>query len=1135
MKLQQLTIHNIASIEEAVIDFEAQPLADCEVFLITGKTGAGKSTILDAICLALYGQTPRLANTLMEGYTKDKEQDIKVKDPRQLMRRNTFEASVTLTFTGTNGIHYEATWSVARAYKKVAGKMQAKRWQLKDLDHDLVMTKDDEIKSAIATAIGLDFNQFCRTTMLAQGEFTRFLNSKDEEKAAILEKITGMDIYTKVGKKVYEITTQKEQLWKEANEKIENTPTLSDEDIANKQKEIETILASHHATKVRIDSNTTKRNWLKTNADIAAAIAATQTDYQRATATIASNDFREKENLVKQWDATIEARNLMTSIQKAESDRAVQQRALLMLQSDLTAVLNGLAYEEQHQQQIAAQLKAITQQIEQEKAHAAVYEQSQTIVGHLAVIADGRAKVVSCRQVIASENEMLCSKWVPARDHAQQQLDGAVKAFELQERALKTDEEALAALHLSTMRQQRDAAVLLLQNISTAQNHIEMLANERNRRALLAESIQKSEAELAEKRLLSDRLVPQIHDAKGKTEAHKEVLERMNDTVEKFAISLRQRLQLGDICPVCQQKITSTIPHEDQLAAMVNAQREAHREAEGAYQALVEKKNRLDAEIIATSKSLEQARTSLKNDTTIETLTQKAMAACTACGIATLDGHTLDALSQLNAQTETAKNHLAAKIADGEQRESAIATQRKAIDKARGALEHQKEGVLKAQQDIEKCQGRIREQEMLVRDKTEETAKAEVLAAHLITGQWSIDWHAEPQEFSALLREMATAYQRNIQNQQALDAQLQKTTQGLQTAHEVIDDIFLQMPSWATMGAEHAEPLPNLLKRANKIKGEQLTAMANIKQHDGTIEGGTQKLNDFLAVHPDIDRPLLTQLNVYTPQAIASIRMEQEHERNAVLTKKTLMEDAVRKQEQHNRQRPSLSADDSIESLEATIGADNKFLAELSEQKGAIDQQLKADEAQKRLLQQFIKDATTKKGDFEKWARLNTLLGDATGKTFRKIAQSYVLDSLIHAANSYMQSLTDRYTLRVAPGTFIISLEDAYQGYASRAASTISGGESFLVSLSLALALSDIGQQLAVDTLFIDEGFGTLSGEPLQHAIATLRSLHQASGRHVGIISHVQELRERIPIQIRVDQEGNSSSSRVSVVDIFGE
>ena len=113
MYLQTLSIHNIASIEDAMIDFQAEPLNDSEVFLITGKTGAGKSTILDAICLALYADTPRLDGTKMQGNTEDGDKTVKVDDPRQLMRRNTGRASVMLTFTGNNGTPYRATWAVA--------------------------------------------------------------------------------------------------------------------------------------------------------------------------------------------------------------------------------------------------------------------------------------------------------------------------------------------------------------------------------------------------------------------------------------------------------------------------------------------------------------------------------------------------------------------------------------------------------------------------------------------------------------------------------------------------------------------------------------------------------------------------------------------------------------------------------------------------------------------------------------------------------------------------------------------------------------------------------------------------------------------------------------------------------------
>ena len=134
MRLQKLTIHNIASVEDAVIDFDSHPLAGSDVFLITGKTGSGKSTILDAICLALYSSTPRLKNTSMQGDVADGDKSIKINDPRQLMRRNTGEAYVELTFVGNNGIPYKSRWSVARAHNRVSGNLQAKKWAYRPAD-----------------------------------------------------------------------------------------------------------------------------------------------------------------------------------------------------------------------------------------------------------------------------------------------------------------------------------------------------------------------------------------------------------------------------------------------------------------------------------------------------------------------------------------------------------------------------------------------------------------------------------------------------------------------------------------------------------------------------------------------------------------------------------------------------------------------------------------------------------------------------------------------------------------------------------------------------------------------------------------------------------------------------------------
>ena len=181
----------------------------------------------------------------------------------------------------------------------------------------------------------------------------------------------------------------------------------------------------------------------------------------------------------------------------------------------------------------------------------------------------------------------------------------------------------------------------------------------------------------------------------------------------------------------------------------------------------------------------------------------------------------------------------------------------------------------------------------------------------------------------------------------------------------------------------------------------------------------------------------------------------------------------------------------------------------------------------------YLKELADKaRAEYDRWQRVNTHIGDATGARFQKIAQSYILGSLLNSANVYLRRLAPRYTLRAVPGTLYISLEDAYHGFASRGTDSLSGGESFLVSLALALALADIGDSLSVDTLFIDEGFGTLSGQPLTNAIHTLRTLHSQSGRHVGIISHVEEVKANIPVQIQVIQEGNNSSSKIQVNSI---
>ena len=190
MKIKQLHISNIASIIEATIDFTAQPLCDSDVYLITGDTGAGKTTILDAICLALFNNTPRLAKSL-KVIVKNGDDELTLRDPRRLMRRNTGEALVELIFEGNDGTDYKAEWQVQRGKtKKVDNKLTSINRSITNLatgeSIQSAGVKDAELQAKIAEVIGLDFDQFCRTTMLAQIEFTKFLSSAESERANIL-------------------------------------------------------------------------------------------------------------------------------------------------------------------------------------------------------------------------------------------------------------------------------------------------------------------------------------------------------------------------------------------------------------------------------------------------------------------------------------------------------------------------------------------------------------------------------------------------------------------------------------------------------------------------------------------------------------------------------------------------------------------------------------------------------------------------------------------------------------------------------------------------------------------------------------------------------------------------------------
>ncbi len=1153
MILQQLQIHNIASIEDATIDFEAQPLADSEVFLITGKTGAGKSTLLDAICLALYASTPRLENTSMQGEMRDNEKDIKIKDPVQLMRRNTGEAFVRLTFIGSNDVHYEAQWSVARARNKVTGKIQNKKWALRNLDTDFTYAKDKEIREEIALAIGLDFKQFCRTTLLAQGEFTRFLNSKDDEKAEILEKITGVDAYSRIGAKIFEQTVEKKKVWEDSQQKIEGIQILNDEEIAQKSNQLQQLDEQSQQIKNTLEKEQKKLRWLQREQDFRQRKEQAKEDLAHVKAIAESDETQQQEQTIALWNHTIEARTKMNEAASCAKTILQQEAQLQSLEQTFRQIQGAQSYELQQEQTIALSIKSIDDYLAQEAPKVHLYENAQTLNTLIESFLKNKKDAANNLQYANQIKKELSTQYLPKLEKSKTMLEECQKTYNQQVIKAQEAETELEHLHLPQLRQQQESLKTLLNDIQTAKNLLELLHEEQNRHVLSKENLVQLQNSIQDKEKQLQVLTQESHDAEIQKNALQLAYEKQRESINKWAKSIRIKLQIGDTCPVCQQRIENTLPHEDNIDALVVEAEKLYKDAENEYNKILTSQNALDADIKALKNSLaNEQKVFAKCCESLAKATQKAQEAAKKIPEGENETQTLATLEKVSAQ-----------IAEAEVKEKEAKKLRTLRDQKLQEYEVLRNEMLAVQQKVNDTQHRIELVEAQISLQTKDSEKAQndiqTLIGEAEKLSWKNDWHTMLTEFGKEVEDGAITYKMNTEKQQKLAAELKQFEEGNKNLAAVLDAIVKLMPTWGTPSKEPLmlKRIPKVLTRASELQSQITAALqqmnaAKEKEEDTKkwlkefMEKKQEMLKDFSDKEQEIllDENLLLQLDTFQQCDIAEKTEAINRIKQQLVSKQTVWDELEKAYQLHTGEYEALfdedekmpigekmSEEESLDTrISTSIASLEAQLSELGNQRGGIIRDLEIDRSNKAKVGSLLQESAQKKADFEKWSRLNQLLGDATGNKFRRIAQSYVLASLIHSANGYMRTLSDRYILKVVPGTFVISLEDAYQGYVSRAASTLSGGESFLVSLSLALALSDIGTQLSVDTLFIDEGFGTLSGEPLQHAINTLRSLHSKSGRHVGIISHVEELKERIPVQIRVNQEGNNSSSTIEIV-----
>lgn len=368
--------------------------------------------------------------------------------------------------------------------------------------------------------------------------------------------------------------------------------------------------------------------------------------------------------------------------------------------------------------------------------------------------------------------------------------------------------------------------------------------------------------------------------------------------------------------------------------------------------------------------------------------------------------------------------------------------------------------------------------------------------------------------------------QQQVVARQTQQQQAKATLDGLLGEHENAQH-WQQQLEQAVEQARSVEATTQQQLQDSLARSIELTAelKAKAQQRDALEEECRQLeavIGQWRHAHPELDDAGLTQLLAFDDEQISQLRQRLQNARKAIEHTQVLVQEREQRLQQHqaqaNGELPADQLEQAMAALQQQLHTREQQCAELRAEQADDQRRQQANQA----LAEQIAQAYT---EWQRWARLNALIGSATGDTFRKIAQGYNLDLLVHHANAQLRQLARRYRLKRGGSLLGLLVQDTEMGDELRSVHSLSGGETFLVSLALALGLASMASStLKIESLFIDEGFGSLDPESLQLAMDALDGL-QAQGRKVAVISHVQEMHERIPVQIQVRRQGNGLST----------
>lgn len=1215
MRILKIHIKNIHSLREAInIDFEAHPLRGAGLFAITGDTGAGKTTILDAITLALYGRVHRN------------------KEVREVMSYGGVESLAQVDFESRSG-RYRATWSIWRSRGKTEGSIQGPKrelahWNAEKEVFEIIAEKIKEVDEQVEKVTGLDYDRFTRSALLSQGDFAAFMRAGERERSDLLERITGSAIYTQLSIAAFEKYKEETALLEQLRRQKEHLAILSPEESDALEEKLKGLQASADVAEKKIKTlRVHHQDWsnleeLRQNLDLlhqqqtmleqeksvlqpdlealdmSARTVAFRADLQRVfdweeeKTSLQENQLRLTVSLEALFAglATVNARipEKEATWQQIRSEWLAFQKiseTVLQLDTSIREKKEQFGFHEAEFQELSIkishleatrdklfeQIETTGQKIQELEAwltDKAAWENLATELPGFEIRRDQLRDIFMRQKTLNEESEILSDKIKKQSIEIANLKTGLAENAQAQEALLKAFEDNLPDRF---PRGRADLINLLYKEIgglSEEKQQLEQLLQ-------LSEQYQRMLADLSE----TETEIEGLHHAE--LDLNKRVMNSL-ETLDYFSDALRFKQHLyeqqltiasyekdraalkeGDPCPVCLsvhhpfREHKHFQPFVDETRSEMETAREKYEKAYAHHKLLLDEQTTVAAKIAQLRGQDHQEKSGQVKKQLDRILEFEAH--LQEFSVHLIPGHFEEAQSQvlkLRIRERTDLIHSRKVLQD---RLNEIHQKLEHLEKSNQSLQEQisiqesgfqhlvekkslvdiqfqdlqgqfNEGVaglnrmlVKYGMAFEAENGKTVFEELSGRATAYRQAKSTLgnLQEERKLGQQTLNQHLEQlKDLQQKLETVKTTLDKNKHILEGLQSERKKIF-GEKNAGEEKERI--------TRSYDQAEnDLKTLNAEGGRIEAEITSFRRLIQEKEQQLTQLTARLD---ALKPELEAKAAAagfesleqiQAAILAPEKedrILELKKGIEQREVALTESKT---DILKKTDHMTRRLDGIPPKHEVE---ITLTALESTLQNTFQETGAIREKLAEQSRRLKTAGELTDKIAAQKKELLRWGRLNDLIGQADGKKFRIFAQGLTLQKLVQLANVQLEKLNGRYFIRKRSNEDLeLDIVDTYQANNVRSMNTLSGGESFLVSLALALGLSDLaGKNTRIESLFIDEGFGTLDDSSLDLAITTLENL-QATGKTIGLISHVQALKERIGVQIQVHKKGNGFS-----------